>query len=104
MRAALAWAVVIFTLTLSSPASRAQSGGGRTANGIPPRLSDQHVVLLTSLDMASIRLPFYLFWKRPYYRKYESRMENAFRQYFESRGYSVDIEGDSTQADLWRVL
>lgn len=69
----------------------------------PPR---QKVILLTSLDLfeSTRNLPFYLFWRKPYFFRYTAKLEEIFRRHFSGKGFDVEVYHYADQALLWGVL
>lgn len=62
------------------------------------------VALLTSLGMRRVELPFYLFFRRDYFRHYEEKLGEGFKKVFEERGYQVLVSHEADQYHLWRAL
>jgi hypothetical protein len=91
---------LLLTLVLNFGASSAHAWVPKGA----PEPERQTVVLLTSLDMSRVHIPWFLFFMRPYYEHYPQRLESAFREHFQNRGYNVVVQHDADQAVLWRAL
>jgi hypothetical protein len=90
-------AALLLGLSVLAP-SGANAAGGASA--------PQKVLLITSLDgMRMARaLPWYLAFRRGYFRNYDLALERIFRDFFRARGFEAEVEHEADQSDLAAAL